>query len=142
MKRPEICTCGHVLSVHLDAGRCGNAHCSCLRYDRRNFSDAELEQHERDQLEQNRRALIEQRATEPAPAAAAAAAPIGDTLERIARALEACAAELHILTRPMRRDHPCPKGGQHVYVWSESASDQGPRVFCCRCELPIGTARD
>lgn len=94
--------------------------CACKRFDRRNFSDAELEHRRLEQLEEMKRKRAAE-APEPPPAAPAAA-----TLERIAVALERIAGELEVLTRPVRREHPCPRGGKHVLVWQP----EGPS----RCE--------
>ena len=125
----DMCTCGHLRSQHRQpplGTACVVDGCVCKRFDRRNFSDAELELLRLGELDRMRFAQIQQKA-DRADKTGNAAAASKNTLQRIAVALERIAAELEVIARPARHKNPCPRGGYHFF------SQQPGDMKCGKC---------
>jgi hypothetical protein len=145
MNRPEICTCSHPRDAHRERAPTENhpgpqpaaclvAHCTCVRYDRRTFSDAELAQIELEHLEAQRAALQAAR-TETAPPGRLINQRLADALERIAPALEVIAADI-------TRRNPCPAGGHHIWVYQSDELSKCQNCPATRRKDPSKTIYD
>lgn len=144
-QKPEICTCNHPISAHGgEAMPCAAERCKCKRYDRRNFSDAELEQFRLSELERFRHQVEDRsRAVEALgqPNGEKAKRPprprrvLLEQLGRVADALERIAFQLE---RADALKNPCKAGGHHIWVCQYAPEDTerkvGIGVQCSGCK--------